>query len=134
VPDSVKTLYTKHKDKRTRPSLDEISETLNSVITYYSRVYIVVDALDECQCRSTFLSNIFTLQAKTEAKLLATSRQIPDIKELFKGCLSLEILASDKDVGEYLHGRMSQLPTFVLRKPELQEEITIQIVQAVEGM
>lgn len=134
VPDSVKTLYDQHTNNRTRPSLDEIFKTLNSVITYYSRVYIVVDALDECQCRSTFLPNIFSLQAKTGAKLFTTSRPIPDIKEFFKGCLSLEILASDEDVGKYLNGRMSQLPTFVLRKPELQEEITTQIIQAVEGM
>ncbi|KAH7317216.1 hypothetical protein BKA65DRAFT_356795, partial [Rhexocercosporidium sp. MPI-PUGE-AT-0058] len=138
VPDSVKTLYNQHKDRRTRPSLDEICKTLNSAITYYSRAYIVVDALDECQlsngCRSTFLSNIFSLQAKTGAKLFTTSRPIPDIKELFRGCLSLEILASDEDVGKYLNGHMSQLPKFVLSKPKLREEITTEIVKAVEGM
>jgi hypothetical protein len=138
VPNSVKTLYNQHKNKRTRPSLDEISKTLNSVIPYYSRAYIVIDALDECQlsngCRSTFLSSIFSLQAKTGAKLFATSRPIPDIQELFKGCLSLEILASDEDVGKYLNGHKSRLPAFVLRKPELQEEIMTEIVKAVEGM
>jgi hypothetical protein len=136
VPDSAKTLYNQHKDKRTRPSLDEISKTLNSAITYYSRAYIVVDALDECQlsngCRSTFLSNIFSLQTKTGAKLFTTSRPTPDIKELFKGCLSLEILARDEDVGKYLNAHMTQLPKFVLSKPKLREEITTEIVKAVE--
>jgi hypothetical protein len=138
VPDSTKTLYNQHKDKQTRPSLDKISKTLNSAITYYSKAYIVVDALDKCQlsngCRSTFLLNIFSLQAKTGAKLFTTSRPIPDIKELFKGCLSLEILARDKDVGKYLNGHMSQLPKFVLSKPKLQEEIITEIVKAVEEM
>ena len=138
MPDSVKTLYNEHKDKRTRPSLDEIYEILYSVITAYSRVYIVVDALDECQlsdkCRSGFLSSIFNVQAKTKAKLFATSRPIPDIKKEFKGCLSREILASDKDVQSYLDGHISQLPTFVLSRPKLQEEIKTEIVRAVEGM
>jgi hypothetical protein len=46
--DSVKSLYDKHKEKRTRLSLDEISRTLQSVSGTYSRVIIIVDALDEC--------------------------------------------------------------------------------------
>jgi hypothetical protein len=89
LPDSVKSLYDKHKEKRTRPSLDEISRTLQSVAGTYSRVMIIVDALDECQvsdgCRMTFLTEIFSLQTKTKANLFATSRFIPDITEKFKG-------------------------------------------------
>ncbi|KAH8595479.1 hypothetical protein B0O99DRAFT_652217 [Bisporella sp. PMI_857] len=138
VPESVKNLYNQHKNKRTRPSLDEISKTLHSVTTAYLRVYVVVDALDECQvlerCRSRFLSSIFNFQAKTGAKLFATSRPILDIEKEFKGCLSLDILASDKDIERYLDGHMSQLPTFILGKPNLQEEIKTEIVKAVDGM
>ena len=138
LPSSVKGLYDRYKTKRTRPSLDEISKTLHSVIATYSLVYIVVDALDECQlsdgCRSRFLTNIFNLQAKPTAKLFATSRPIPDIEKVFKGCLSREILASDEDVQRYLDSHISQLPTFVLSRAELQEEIKTQIVRAVEGM
>jgi Cdc6-like AAA superfamily ATPase len=138
IPDSVKTLYSQHKGKRTRPSLDEISRTLYSVIILYSGVYIIVDALDECQlsdgCRSKFMSNIFNLQAKTRTKLFTTSRPIPDIEKEFKGCLSHEILASNEDIQRYLDGHMSQLPTFVLSRPELQEEIKTEIVKAVDGM
>jgi hypothetical protein len=139
VPDSVKTIYNQHKDKQTPPSLDEISNTLHSIVTTtYSRIYIVVDALDECQisngCRQRFLSNVFSFQAKTGAKLFTTSRPIPDVEKEFKGCLSHEIIASDEDVQRYLDGHMSQLPTFVLSKPKLQEEIKTRIVRAVEGM
>jgi hypothetical protein len=138
LPNSVKDLYNRHKTKLTRPSLDEISKTLHSVIATFSMIYIVVDALDECQisdgCRSRFLSNIFNLQAKTTAKLFATSRPIPDIEKEFKGCLSREILASDEDVQRYLDSHISQLPTFVLSRPKLQEEIKTQIARVVEGM
>jgi hypothetical protein len=138
LPVSVKDLYRRHMHRRTRPSLDEISKTLHSVVASYSRVYIIVDALDECQvsnkCRSRFLSNLFNLQAKTEAQLFVTSRPIPDIEKEFKGCLSLEIVASDEDVGRYLDNHILQLPTFVLSKPKLQEEITTEIVKAVKGM
>ena len=46
--DIVKDLYDRHRDKRTRPPLEEISRALQSVATVYSRIFIIVDALDEC--------------------------------------------------------------------------------------
>jgi hypothetical protein len=138
LPDSVKGLYGQHKDKRTRPSIDELSRALQSVAAMYSRVFIIVDALDECQtsdgCRSRLLSEIFSLQAKTGANFFATSRPTPHIEREFKECISLQILASDEDVRRYLGGHMPQLPEFVLKRPDLQEEIKAKITGAVEGM
>jgi NACHT domain len=138
IPNSAKTLYKRHKAKRTRPSFDEISTTLQSVAAMYSRVLIIVDALDECQvaggCRTRFLTEIFDLQAKCGANLIATSRFIPEITNIFKGSMSLEIRASEEDVQRYLDGQMSRLPRFVAQSPELQEEIKIEICKAVGGM
>ena len=63
LPGSVKDLYDRHKEKQTRPSSDEISRALQSTAGSYSRVFIIVDALDECQvsdgCRTRLLSEIF---------------------------------------------------------------------------
>jgi Cdc6-like AAA superfamily ATPase len=138
LPDSVKCLYERHKGKQTRPSLDEVSRTLSSVATLYSSVFIIVDALDECQvsggCRAKFLAEIFSLQAKYGVNLFATSRLIPEITERFKESISLEIRASEEDVRRYLDGHMLQLPGFVIKSPELQEEIKTEIVRSVDGM
>ena len=138
VPNSVKSLHERHKTKRTRPSFDEISKALQSTIANYSRTFIIIDALDECGTsdggREKFLSEIFNLQAETGASIFATSRFIPDITEEFKGSPSLEIRANGEDVRRYLDGHMSHLRPFVSRKPDLQEEIKNQIVQAVDGM
>src|SRR5690349_4170224 len=38
-----------HKKKRTRPSINELLRALQSVAAIFSRVFIIVDALDECQ-------------------------------------------------------------------------------------
>jgi hypothetical protein len=136
--DCVRHLYNRRGAKQTSPSLNDFSRALQSVASMYSRVFIVVDALDECQtsnsCRSTFLSEIFSLQDRTGASFFATSRLIPDIEAEFKGCLTREILASDEDVYRYLDGHMSQLPKFILSLPELQKEIRTEITSAVEGM
>jgi hypothetical protein len=108
------------------------------VAATYSRAFIIVDALDECQasdgCRSRLLSEIFSLLAKTGANFFATSRQNPYIENEFKGRISLEILASDEDVRRYFDGHMSELPAYVLKRPDLQEEIKTEITEAAEGM
>jgi hypothetical protein len=138
LADCVEQLYKSQSAKQMPPLFSDFSRALQSIAAIYSRVYIIVDALDECQaegdCRSTFLSEIFNLQAKTGAKLFATSRHIPDIEQGFKGCLTCEILASDEDVYRYLDGHMRQLPKFILRLPEVQEKIRTEITTAVEGM
>ena len=76
VSNSVKRLYDRYEVKRTRPSFEEISQALQSIMAKYSRTFIVIDALDECGisdggCRQ-FLSEVFKLQAKTGASLFAT--------------------------------------------------------------
>jgi hypothetical protein len=123
LPGTVKKLYDRHKTKRTRPSLDEISGSLQAVTTLFSRVFIIIDALDECQashgCRKRFLSEIFGLQTKTSANLFTTSRFIPEITEEFNEGLRLEIRASNQDVQRYLDGYLSQLPGCVLRSLDL---------------
>ena len=135
---TVKELYDRHNSKRTRPSLDEVSGSLQIVTALYSRVFIIVDALDEYQIsdggRQTFLSSLFDLQANCGANLFATSRPILSIENEFKGNLKLEIRAREEDVRKYLNGHMLRLPGFVARSPKLQEEIKTDIVKAVDGM
>jgi hypothetical protein len=138
MPESMKSLYKRHNDIRTRPSLEEISEVLHSVVANYSKVFFIIDALDECQAsdggRMRLLSEIFSLQAKTEVNFFATSRFIPVVVAEFRGSMMLEIRASDEDVLRYLDGHMSQLPSYIFRSDALQEELKTTIVKAVDGM
>jgi hypothetical protein len=138
LPGIVKDLYDRHKDERTRPSFDDLSRALQSVASMYSRVFIVVDALDECQvsndCRSRFLSAVFNLQTKARANVFATSRFIPEITKKFEGNTTLKIHARDEDIWSYLDCYMRTLPSFVRNDSDLQGEIKTKIVGAVEGM
>ena len=134
LPDTLKDLYNRHRAKRTRPSFEEISRALHDVVAIYSRVFIIVDALDECQSRTKFLSEIFNIRAKSGANLFATSRFISEVTEKFKGCLSQEILASDEDVRRYLDCHMSPRRAFLRKNLELQDEIKTKIVKATKGM
>jgi Cdc6-like AAA superfamily ATPase len=137
LPMSVKTLYDPGNTRWWPPS-HEIARVLQSVVAMYTRVFIVVDALDECQasdgCRKLFLSELFDIQTRHGTSLMVTARPIPDIVDRFKGCISLEIRASHADVGKYVDGHLEQLRPFVLRNPRLQDDIKAGISNAVDGM
>ncbi|KAH6670383.1 ankyrin repeat-containing domain protein [Halenospora varia] len=122
---------------RTRPSRNEILMSLQALASMYSRVFIIIDALDECpsySCRTRFLSEMFTLQARCVVNLFATSRFIPEITKKFQGGVSLEIRASEDDIRRYIEGQISHLPSFIRRNPDLQEEVKTGIVNVVDGM
>jgi hypothetical protein len=136
LPGSIRDLYDHHKAKRTRPSFEETSRVLQSLVTMYSRVFFIIDALDECQasdsCRARLLSELFNLQTRHGANIFATSRSIPDITEKFNGNTSLEIRAHDEDVRQYLDGRISQSESKLLKT--YCEEIKTEITNVVDGM
>lgn len=138
LPAHIKELYTSHQSQNTRPSINELSKSLLDTAAMYTRVFIVVDALDECEAadgtRSRFLSNIFNLQTGSAISFLATSRTIPDIEKWFDGCASQEISATDEDIRNYLNSHMARLPGFVVSNSMLQEEIKTEIIAAVDGM
>lgn len=138
LPDHVKDIYRRYKNEGTRPSVEELSKALKLVTDMYSRVFVVVDALDECQkadgSRGKLLSELFALQASFGVNIFATSRFIPEIVEQFSEGTSLEIRASPEDVLTYLDGNMARLPRFVLQSQKLQDEIKTKIVEAVDGM
>jgi hypothetical protein len=138
LPESVQSLHDSHKEKRTRPLFDEISRTLQSMAAMYSRAFIIVDALDECQvasnCRAKFLTAIFNLQVKCRVNVFVTSRFIPEVEEEFKKSIRLEIHAREEDVQAYLDYHISPRRAFLRKNRELQEEIKAKIVEVVKGM
>lgn len=138
LPSSVRNLYNHHIRQRTRPSTDEISMVLKSISATYLKVYIVIDALDECPtldgCRDTLLSEVFDLQKQETVNILATSRFIPDITDQFNGSISLDVYATKGDVKMYLENHMNLLPRFVRRNSTMQKEIASTISDAADGM
>ena len=49
ISDDVKSLFERHQRQSTRPTLDQLTDVLISEIRMRSKVFIVVDALDECR-------------------------------------------------------------------------------------
>lgn len=136
LPEIVKDLYRRHQSRRTRPSVDELYKTLQSIMSLYSRVFIIADALDESQTlnntRVNFLLRLFDIQIKNGINIFATSRHIPEIHEKFKESTVIEVRAHADDVRNYLDSQISQSDSKLL--DICREDIKTKITEAVEGM
>ncbi|RYP26030.1 hypothetical protein DL768_011840 [Monosporascus sp. mg162] len=138
VADPVARLHNQHAYRRTRPSLEEIISALRSVLSNYSSVYVVVDALDECASkdgtRSQLLAKLRDLQSNTDMRLMVTSRPITEIENEFRSMPTLEVRASDTDVKRFVLGQIYRLPKCVQRDDELQDFVQNKIVEAADGI
>lgn len=140
IPESIKALYDRHQPRRSRPTVLELIDVYALVARTYSKIFIVLDALDEYEdshgSRRLFVSSIFKLQSTIAINLFTTSRHIPEIQATFEkhGSTLLQIRATDEDIERYVVGRLPQLPSFVLSDDALQSEVILQIKNAVDGM
>lgn len=134
LPGSLLRLHEKHKRYQSVPLEDELSKELDIVVAGFSKVFILVDALDECRddTRTYLLARLRNIQNRYPMNFLATSRHrnaLPD----FHQCAMLEIRARDEDVRDYLEANMQYLdldPSF----PDLGEKVKTVIIQAIDGM
>jgi NACHT domain len=131
-------IYDKHSKRNSRPSVDEILRTLQTVCLNYTTVFIIVDALDECEdrdgTRSRLIDKLHKLQANTDLRLLFTSRFIPEITLKFQSNPVLEVRASEEDVRRFVAGQIPRLPKCIQRDEELKNTVQTGIVKAVDGM
>jgi hypothetical protein len=131
-------IYDHHLKQGSRPSLDDIFGALLSVCSNHATVYIVVDALDECSdkdgARGRLIDKLRELQARTDVRLMCTSRFIPEIEREFYSNLTLEVRASEEDVRRFVSGQMPRLPNCIRRDDELKRAVQNKIAEAVDGM
>ncbi|KAJ7044895.1 ankyrin repeat-containing domain protein [Mycena alexandri] len=134
----VQKLHQKHLEKRTRPSLADIHDVLRSVVSEWSRVYIVVDALDEYpeDQRRILLEHLTVLDSTVN--LMLTSRPHIALDTVLPlGFGELEIRGSDTDIRKYVDQRIQnseRLSLLVRVWPRLREEIILKIVRTAGGM
>ncbi|CAG8390262.1 unnamed protein product [Penicillium salamii] len=133
-------LYENHHKHNSRPSVDELVNVFQAVVALFSRVNIVIDALDECQADDSlqrFLSIVFSLQAKSglDISLLATSRHNGAIEALFGPSLRLEISAGKEDIRSYLDQRVATFTYQTIKGDEIMRADTIgKILEVANGM
>ena len=103
----VEALYDRHSNAR--PRLDDICKILRAEVNRHTKVFVIIDALDECEpaYRLRLLTELRALQPKL--KLMVTSRFFDAIGADMGVDTDIEILASDTDIKRYIQRQRRQL-------------------------
>ena len=135
----MKKAYEQHRNGQSRLGKEELPSLLRSEVSYFQRLFVIIDALDEASetngIRAALLSDLNGLSSV--ANIFITSRPIPSIAEQFRGQLSLDIRADDEDVRAYIQGRLHNGPNLlrhISADPNLKVDIENAIVKKVHGM
>ncbi|KAL4933770.1 uncharacterized protein BDV17DRAFT_67832 [Aspergillus undulatus] len=135
VPPSIQKLYKQHRHGRGRASRREITTELRATVAQYSTIFIVIDALDECEDNTTrkrLLAELLELQQISNIRLMLTFR--PHIELNLRNAAQLPVRADEQDVQRYLTGQLGCLSRVVERDQTLQHDILGRIPKAADGI
>lgn len=99
LPESLRELYEKHHQySETTATASEITEVFSAIISDFTKLYVVVDALDECsdELRWALIEELTRHVGKM--RLLVTSRFLDSIAEELESFPRFEIKANKADV------------------------------------
>ncbi|KAL7769815.1 hypothetical protein ACKLNR_001199 [Fusarium oxysporum f. sp. zingiberi] len=107
LPEGILQLYDQYKPRRVEAPPERILSELESISGLFSKVFMVVDALDEWRATEhvdlySLPAELLLLQRKLAINLLATSRPIPLIANQFNDFPSISITAQQQDIYAYV--------------------------------
>lgn len=136
IPEVVVDMY----DKNTTHNFAQLLKALGALVMPLDVVYIVIDAVDECNNRADLLALIRTLMSDltfVKLRLLVTSRNYLDIDEALKP-LSMPISMSnplvDDDIRIYITSKLDANPKVSNWPPALKTEVVDALVKGAKGM
>ena len=137
VPPLLLELYERHNDRNTPLSLTEIVELLDFFATNHSKIFFIVDALDECsdEVRWDLVEKLRGLGPRT--RLLITSRPLNSIDQELQDFARLEIKADKADLELYIDHHITKnkhLERVVQKSPALRGDIKEAVVKTAEQM
>lgn len=106
LPQSVVELYQRLKSQQRKPQQQDLEQTILTTCRNFDRVFIIIDALDECDennHRKPFLEFLNKLRYNSSSNIFVTSRPYPDdVKKVFEGSSKIMIKADDSDLRKYI--------------------------------
>ncbi|KAJ7162914.1 ankyrin repeat-containing domain protein [Mycena filopes] len=141
IPEDVRHCYDLFQKQQDTPTVDDVFGFLQSVVSTYPRVIIVVDAIDECtddpssDTRSIFLAKLRALSPTIN--LLLTARSHVAVEKGFTNAKCMEVRANEEDLRRYIESQIQsseRLKKHVVAKPALREQIEQTIIGHSDGM
>jgi c-di-GMP-related signal transduction protein len=142
IHETVRKLYEPHKATKDQPAEFELKETLQQLIHDLPRLFLVIDALDECTEREELLEFISELRDWTSKShhVVFTSREEQDLRDglsvLDPTHLRINEASVRKDISVYIEKRLTRhirLRNWC-RRPQVKQAIETALLGGAQGM
>lgn len=138
LPKAIFELYQKLKGQQRRPQQQELEQALLLVCQHYDRVFVIIDALDECDAKShrkSFLKALEILRTNSISSIFITSRSYPDdIKKSLESAPQIIVGANDDDLQRYIEREIENSDNADVINEEFRKEIVMTVSQAAQKM
>lgn len=109
------------------------------LIWSFPKVFIAIDALDECSDTDDVRFILLTELRKYKSRvcILITSRPLPKLEEGLEDAVRIYAKASEHDIKNYLEQRLASVKSMqkhFVEEPSLLETIVSRITQKIKGM
>ncbi|KPA37290.1 hypothetical protein FLAG1_09900 [Fusarium langsethiae] len=134
-------LFISHDDGRRQPDTTALSACVDAMVQTAGKVFIILDALDECTAREELLQWLKHLASK-KAQLIVTGRLEVEFQSAIprsfgkRNCVQLDKNVINADIRSYVEATLEQKPDFVGKKLSqgILDEIRDKIGDGADGM
>ena len=140
VPKVLMNLHARCGNGHQDPTLDDLQNTLQSILDGFSSTFIILDALDECVEREKLLTWIHTFILEKDMNLglhlIATSHLEQEIEAKFKYYHYLDLVeeSDNHDLMAYLDYQLQNDSDLQKWNSEIQEQIKLTLMKQADGM
>ncbi|KFY15118.1 hypothetical protein V492_02220 [Pseudogymnoascus sp. VKM F-4246] len=138
IPKPVADAYEKSQRSESYLLIHELEKMILETVETIPRVYIIIDALDECEesrCRRPFLQFISNLSKAQAVRLFVTSRQsYHDINTFFSAYPQIEIQAHDYDLRRYIYQELDHAAIDDIIDEDFATKIIETVLTKAQGM
>lgn len=141
LPPAIIDLHARAEGESRRPTLEELYGVLLAASKPFSRVFLIFDALDECNMEKQRkqLLPLFRRMGKDGINVFLTSRPHPeDIQDAFSGPDSgkIELLAREEDIAAYIEQRIEENSRArrLVKQGKCKDKIISELVDCSKGM
>jgi len=141
IPRPLESLYTSYVISQRQPTTEALLATLRELVQDHQDVFLVIDALDECNERDELLSALSVIaEWNLGMHILVTSRREADIGETLSRIgpnnVSIQSALVNNDIRAYVQERLNNDPKLRRwkKKKLIQDEIETTLMEKAGGM
>lgn len=137
IPQAVAELHRKFGQQKRQPLQQDFEQTFLLMCEHYKRIFIIIDALDECDAthKKGLLKFLNLIQRKSSVRIMVTSRLFPDnvLRHLDTAC-SINISAHETDLRKYILQEIDNSDNVDVIDDDFRHEITDKVCAGAQEM